>query len=205
MTMTEAQKELSSSEQVESSYSGIQVSQPKPGLGVLWLAIAGLVAVVGLTLAAALGAFDSSSDDSVGSITAVDPRLDADVHRSPQPVIEGLDSDFYRETNQHASEAAAVAATDPRMDSDFHREATQQSSKAPAAVAAVDPRLDADSHRDAPQAVSGLDSDSAREINQQASKADATPHYVNGGLTSEFSQSTVDPREDSDHHREANN
>jgi hypothetical protein len=180
-TITEPRHSISSP--TESDFQGGKGPQPKPGLGELWLAILALVAVVGLAVAVATGAVGNSSQTD--AVTVVDPRADADFHREVPTPKQGMDSDVYREQNQQASKAAA------------------------ASVAALDPRADADFHREAPAASSGMDSDVHRELNQQASQADATPHYENGGLTSDefwevYGSDTPDPRDDADHHREAN-
>jgi hypothetical protein len=157
-TITEPRHRIPSSEVTGSQ--GSNDSPQKPGLGQLWLAILALVGIVALAAAVALGAFDSSSQ-SDGTITVVDPRADADSHRTA-PVNQAMDADTQRELNQRASEAVASAS-------------------------ALDARADADSHRTAP--VVPVDADATRELNQQASQSDGQP----------------DPRQDSDHHREASN
>jgi hypothetical protein len=210
-TMTQPRHAVSSSN-LESSFEGPKGSQPKPGLGQLWLAILALVAIVALAVAVAVGAVGNSESKDI-STKALDPRADADFHRSAAA----------------GSAFDSISVTDARSDADFHRGAI--AAPAPVAPAAhpqayeelvggaavssathpqaweertssavVDPRMDSDVHRQAPQA-----SESA------APQAPATPHYVNGGLDPEtqlaiynqVTKSNTDPRQDADHHREA--
>jgi len=131
-----------------------QAPEASPGKGEhrgLWVAIVALVAAAGLAAAVAIEAFDSSSDTEfaadASAIQLVDPRMDADFHREVAPAIVGLDSDYYRETNQHASKADATPGyVNSGLDADTQREINEQYSKAPATA---DPRLDADHHREA--------------------------------------------------------
>ena len=154
--------------------------QPKPGLTELWLAILAMGAVVALVAAVALGAVgNSEKTNTFESLTVLDPRADADVHRIPAAAahpqayeeLAGPTAVASASYPQAYEELAKSTAVDPRMDSDFHRQASGP-----------------------------------------ASSPEASPHYVNGGLTSEefwavYGQAddSTDPRQDADHHREASN
>ena len=184
-TITEARQDSSTSKSSEWTDEGSKGSQPKPGLGSLWLAIVALVAIVALGAAAALGAFDSS--DSADQVIFVDPRMDADSHRAAPPASPEVAS-HPQAYEEFVSNAAVAEPTYPQAYEEL------------VTSAVVDPRADADSHREPSQPAPGAE-------------ADGSSQYVNGGLDPETQQeifdqyseggSTMDPRQDADHHREA--
>jgi hypothetical protein len=140
--------------QVSGIDSNVQDSPPSSGhRGGLWILTVALVAFAGIAAAVAIEALDgSSSNDAKVTTVYVDPRLDADFHRTPgqlspkdpvpaewdndfhrvpgqaspkDPVAQAMDKDFQREANQAASQEEVSAETDK----DFQREANQAASQ----------------------------------------------------------------------------
>lgn len=180
MTITMGPRtDITDPENLQSSFEPYG-SPRKGGLGALWVAIVALVAVIGLALAAALGAFDSSSTDvDRTTIQHVDPRADSDSHRTPVAPAPFHPQAWEDQITSSAPSAPAVP-THPQAWED------QVANSAPAQP----------SH---PQA-----------YEEFVSPASASQPYVNSGLDPEtqleiYEQNAdepVDPREDSDHHRE---
>ena len=180
MTITMGPRtDITEPENLQSSFEPYG-SPRKGGTGALWVAIVALVAVIGLALAAALGAFDSSSTDvDRTTIQHVDPRADADIHRTPvapAPVVAHPQA--WEDKVVSSAPSAPAQPTHPQAYEEF------VTSSAPAQP----------SH---PQA-----------YEEFVSPASASQPYVNSGLDAETQQeiyeqnAPVDPRDDSDHHRE---
>jgi hypothetical protein len=143
MTITMGPRtDITDPENMQSSYEPYG-SPGKGGFG-LWLAILALVAVIVLALAAALGAFDGSSDSDGITVESVDPRLDSDFHRTPAAQVPSVAVEPVTHPQAWEELATSSAAPEPAPSPQAYEEFAGSSSE----TDYVDPREDVDRHRE---------------------------------------------------------
>jgi hypothetical protein len=116
---TDTQHEVSSPEASESTYEGSKDSPAKAGMG-LWLAILALGAVMVLAVAAAVGAFDGSSDPDGVTVGFTERPLDLNPHAAASiPVERPLDWNANRVASPPAASIAVESVAYPQAYEEF--------------------------------------------------------------------------------------